>query len=214
MILYIDGADAVGKSTLAKNLAKWLECDYVDLPLYDYFLDYATIDDKFALFKSLVKAGYRDIVSDTEKAWLNALGLIHVEQKYKDKNAVVVRSLISSAMFNKNEETEDLYNFLFEHKYGVGYSIVLDVNDQTRLERMTKRGLGEEEVKNGKVIHYNVKKAMEYSQSKGCNAFYIDTSYLSQEEVFEIAKQAILKNETLCNVFNLKNNKQLERNQL
>ena len=39
MIIFIDGADGVGKTTLGTALAKWIGCDYVDVPLHAYIED-------------------------------------------------------------------------------------------------------------------------------------------------------------------------------
>ena len=56
MIIFIDGADAVGKSTLAEKLAKWLKCDLIDLPLKQYYIDYSNSDDLTPITKIITTA--------------------------------------------------------------------------------------------------------------------------------------------------------------
>ena len=187
MIIFIDGADAVGKSTLAEKLAKWLKCDLIDLPLKQYYIDYSNSDDLTPITK-IITTAFSKNVTDEEKIWFNALGLLHLSIKYKDTLAVAVRGIVSSYTWNGKKETKYLFDFLQEHNIGTGISIALDSSDNERLQRMTLRGKGEEEIKLKKVNSFNIKESVDYFKTKGLIIDYIDTTNKSADEVFEISK--------------------------
>ena len=197
MIIFIDGADGVGKTTLGYALAEWIGCDYVDVPLSAYVADGQNGYDANETFRNIVKCGYTKDKTDFEKMWLNVLGLIHLKEKYKDSVVVTIRGLTSSHMWNYTPETKVVFDFLASQGIGTDYSIALDATDETRLNRMLKRGLDEEEVRTKKVKHFDIKPSIEHMRKMGYEIDYIDTTNLSIEEVLERAKGLVLESETV-----------------
>lgn len=198
MIIFIDGADGVGKTTLGTALAKWIGCDYVDVPLHAYIEDGQNNNYNIQeTFNNIVKCGYSKNMTDYQKMWLNAIGLIHLKQKYKDNIVVTIRGLTTSHMWNYTEETKELFNFLASQDIGTDYSIALDATDEVRLNRMLNRGLDEEEVRNKKVSHFDIKPSVKHMRDMGYEIDYIDTTNLSIEEVLQRAKGLILESKTI-----------------
>lgn len=197
MIIFIEGADAVGKTTLGESLAKKLGCKFIDSPIKELIEDRVSDFDVEKVKKILVTLFYFKDNTQLQIAVSNAISLIHLSEKYKDGCVVVVRGLPTSFMWNGDEETYAFFEFLAKRKIGVGLNIFLDCEDDVRLQRMLNRGLDEPEVRAKKVQHFDLEPMYKFCEINNIKLNTINTNNLDKNQVL-LEAMKIVNKEKIC----------------
>jgi len=222
IIIAIDGHASCGKSTLAKDIAKWLQYKYIDTGAM-----YRAVT-LFALENNLITTEDIDLVNLNN--YLNQINITFVYNKILEKSETYLN--------NKNVETEirgmHVSNFVsristvsfvreklveLQQKMGVDKTIVMDGRDigtvvfpdaelkffvtataEVRAERRYKELLSKNQTANYYEIYKNVVErdkidsGREISPLKQAqDAILLDNSNINIEEQFELVKKIILE---------------------
>ncbi len=204
MIIYVDGGDGTGKTTLGKRLADFYGFEYVDKPLAEFFADkfgqnqntWSSTARQMAsehpaefaevFEKSYIAASYEETLSDFQRALTTCTYLEYIKNKFKDRDVVITRGLLSSYMWNGNEETNDFYDLMIKKGLGLDVNIALYASDIVRKERMIRR----EETQGipievSETRHFDLHPAVDFAKERGVEITEVDTDGKTHEEVFQ-----------------------------
>ena len=192
MIITIDGLDGVGKSTLARGLAKKLNYEYVDKPLYELFN--VKGDDNY-LYKEICHIQdlvYNKTDSDVLKSYFTGLSLLYVKECKSGKNIIIDRGLLSAYAFNGDDRSRPIFETLINYGVFFDASILLTVSNEERIKRIRTRNENDPDLLMDKIINlrYDSMKQflLEHPELPCC---IINTDNLTPEEVLNKAMQYI-----------------------
>lgn len=190
MIVTIDGADGVGKTTLAQKLRDFYNCILINKPIYTYYKNEFGDDWKILADKEM-QNNLLDNLSDEAKVKFVCKFLVYLKNILpKDKLCIIDRGILSCYIYNGNEQTNYLFDRLIEMGVDFDLSILLDANRNIRKQRLLQR---DKHIEND-ILKLKTEKALEYAKSKNMNIKYINTDNLSIEDVFEQSKSIIDEN--------------------
>ncbi|MBE6153645.1 MAG: hypothetical protein E7166_05425 [Firmicutes bacterium] len=162
MIITVDGLDGAGKSTLAKNLAKSLDFKYIEKPLYKLL---GVENPTGKLYDDIVKLQdiiYNKTNSDLLKSWFTGMSLLYLKEEMGNENLIIDRGLLSAYVFNGNNKSLPVFDFLLELGIWFDVGIFLTVSQNERISRMSKRKDSDDDVHNDKIINLNYKSVQEF----------------------------------------------------
>lgn len=136
MKIAIEGMDGVGKSTVAKAIAKNLEFTYIEKPLTCFFDE---ADDKsYPEFAKVVNRIY-DTDDPVIKAWFFGLGNLYSFRNFKDRDLVIDRHFASNYFWNGNNESDIIFKTMIDLIGVPDMTILLYASPETRLKRLNDR---------------------------------------------------------------------------
>ena len=201
MIITIDGLDGVGKSTLAKKLAKELGYEYVDKPIYELFNVKSDDNYLYNEIKHIQELVYEKTNSNVLKSYFTGLSLLYIKECVKDKNLVIDRGLLSAYTFNGDDSSNIIYETLIALGVFFDLSIFLTASNDIRLERLRKRKDKNLDILNNKIINLNHNSTISFiNDHSELPCYIIDTDGKGENEVFIEALDIIkskLKQKTL-----------------
>ncbi len=181
MHISIEGIDGVGKTTTAIMVAEQLGFLFVEKPLQYLF------DDDNSL-KNYLKI--RDIVNANENrlftSWFYGLGNIYLYEKYKGKNIVTDRHLLSNYCWSGTAESEDVFELLVKKLGSPNYTFILYANEQIVYNRIKNRDIEDTDTEKTKFIPVAYKKMKDFCEKYKMPFTLIDSSNITQFEVVEI----------------------------
>lgn len=190
MIITIDGADGVGKTTLAQKLKNYYNCILIEKPIYTFYKrefgeNWKTLADK------AMQDNLADNLTDEDKVKFVCKFLVYLKNILNNNDLYLIdRGLLSCYIYNGNEETNYIFDKLIENGIGFDLSILLDADTCIRKQRLLHR----DKKIDSKVLGLNVDRALSYAKSKNMNLEYINTTKLTVDEVFEQSKRVIDRN--------------------
>ncbi len=184
MIIAIEGHDGVGKTSLALQLSKKLKYEYVKHPeckLYDISEnDYRKISEKVINYNnSLLTAMFLSI------------GDNYALEYYKNKNVILDRHALLNYYWNGNKVSEFIFKNSIKNFGKPDFTILLTATPEIRKTRLLKRNPHDSDLQNEIILNADEKKLIQYIKKYRLKHLIIDTSFLSQNEVFEIAFNTI-----------------------
>lgn len=138
MKIAIEGMDGVGKTTMAKKIAKDFDFLYIDKPLH--YLLTGTEEEAYAELSKILRKMY-DLDDSIIKAWMIGLGNIYSCRQFKDRNIVLDRHLVSNYFWNGNEESNTIFKVLIELIGVPDLTILLYASPETRKDRLFVRNI-------------------------------------------------------------------------
>lgn len=139
MKIAIEGMDGVGKSTIAKELAKRNEFTYIGDAIHKVFDATDKESEYYKIFKRRENQLFFESGNDILRAWLCSLGNIYTATQVKDKNIVVDRHILSNFQQNGTRENIEIYKTLLSLIGVPDMSVILYASPEVRLQRIYTR---------------------------------------------------------------------------
>lgn len=185
MIITIDGLDGVGKSTLAKNIAKELDYEYIDKPIYKLFNVKGDDNYLYSEITHIQELIYNNTESNTLKSYFTGLSLLYIRECLPNKNIVIDRGILSAYAFNGDSNSKAVFELLIKLGVFFDLSIYLTANNNTRLKRLKNRNKHDPDLLNNKILSLSDNHVYDYiNQHSELSCYFIDTNNKSKEEVF------------------------------
>ena len=190
MIITIDGADGVGKTSLAQKLKIYYNCTLIEKPIYTYYKREFGENWKILADKAM-QDNLADNLTDEDKVRFVCKFLVYLKNILNKNDLYIIdRGLLSCYIYNGNEKTNHIFDKLIENGIGFDLSILLDADTGIRKQRLLYR----DKKIDSKVLGLKVDRALSYAKSRNMNFKYINTTKLSIDEVFEQSKAMINRN--------------------
>lgn len=204
MKIAIEGMDGVGKSTLAKRIAKEFEFIYLEKPLTSLFQS-----DKFDSSEMLANISKRiyEFKDETIKAWFFGLGNIYSFLQYEDADLVIDRHFVSNYFWNGSPKTDDIFKNMINIIGIPDVTILLYADVETRLERIKKRDLNDYDLVDCEKHVFGYDKMIKFLDDFNIPYVLVDTIDKSEDDVFEEVKNIINNHMGLTNFKKIKNYK-------
>jgi thymidylate kinase len=170
-IVAIEGIDGVGKTSVAKVLAKSIKGDYINTPP----VDYKPLKLFFELPERSAKARLLFYAGSLWEIWENII------ERCKVRPVVLDRYTLSTLLYHEtllNEDIFNIYNNAFPPNADI--TISLDVSEKTVMNRLQEKATKsfDTDLENDRVLQRNLaKKYKKYSQ------YVINTDLLTIDQV-------------------------------
>jgi len=195
MHISIEGFDGVGKTTASCLLAEKLGFEFVEKPL-KYLFDTDGTDVNYLRIRNYVNE-----VSPSNRpfsACFYALGNIYLYEKFKYKNIITDRHLLSNYAWSGAAESEPIFDAVFKTIGAPDYSFIVYGDTETISKRLKTRDEQDSDLrKTGKIkevydkmVYFATKNKMPY--------LLIDTTDKTPENIVQIMLKE-LKNKGIIN---------------
>lgn len=188
MKIAIEGMDGVGKTTLAKRLAKEYNFEYIEKPLMDFF-EIDNIDTK-EIYGSFCDKLYQ-FNSEIPKAWFFGLGNVYTFLKYKDKNIIIDRHFASNYFWNGTEETNCIFKTMIDLIGVPDLTIVLNASIETRNNRLKNRDTLDKDIYDPEKQVLGSDKMINFLEDFHIPYVLVDTEEKTKDEIFNEVKLII-----------------------
>lgn len=189
MKIVIEGMDGVGKTTLAKRLAKELDMKYVDGLIHSFFEDEGYTEEQIKeLDKSIYK--FSNIENSIIRAWFFGFGNLFNLQYYEG-DLIIDRSSLTTYFWNADEQSRGIFPFILELTGKPDIIIILVAQPKIRCERLYQRDPNDDDLADDEKKVYGYDKFIEGAKYMGLNYCIINTDNYTADEVFEVVKQKI-----------------------
>lgn len=191
MHIAIEGIDGVGKSTIARQLAKQLNFKFIEKPL-KYLFDQEGEDKHYIRIRDYVNKQTNKLFT----SWFYGLGNIFLYHYFKDENIITDRHLVSNYCWSGAEESENVFNLLVNELECPEFTFLIYASPIVVKERIKKRNLNDPDIKKAELIPELYPKMEGFLKKHKMNYLLIDSSNLDVNEIINIIID-ILKNNGL-----------------
>ena len=192
MIITVDGLDGSGKTTLSKKLAKELNYEYIDKPLYKLFGYNGNNKELYELLCQLQKRVYDENDSNSFKCYFTGTSLFYIKACFENENLIIDRGLLSAYAFNGDEKSNPIFDLLIKYGLFFDLSILLTLSNEKRIERMKKRNINDPDLLNQKTLELNYNSLKEFiKMHPDLPIVTIDTDNKNEDEVFDESLECI-----------------------
>ena len=200
MIITIDGLDGSGKSTLARNLSAYYDYVFMDKPISHFYNQFIPLNKQII---EKMQENISSINSDFLNAYYSTLSLVYFQKTMKNQNVILNGGLLTSYLESGNSNTKELYETLIKQGLLFDLSILLYCDRDERLNRLRKKSNSDTYLMNQSLNNFSYDETFNLiKEHPDKNILIIDTTHLSMDEIFEVAKNEIEK---------IKNNKVLRK---
>lgn len=180
MHIAIEGIDGVGKTTVANNLAKRLGFELVEKPLHFLFDEDGSTDNYIRI---------RDEVNKNENkcftGWFYGLGNIYLYEKFKGKNIVTDRHILSNYCWSGSDESDHVFDSIIKTIGSPDYTFVIYAPPEIVKTRLMKRDANDSDLKKVDFIPIAYEKMMYLLKKYDMPGELIDTSDKTEVEVLD-----------------------------
>ena len=175
----IEGMDGVGKTTVCKLLSEKLGYIFVTKPLH-----YLTDSDD-TNWPNYIRA--RDIANNSGNrdfsAWFYGLGNIFTYEKFKDKNIVTDRHILSNYCWSGSMSNMDIYDLIIKKIGKPTLTVILYASADTLKKRLMKRDINDHDLKRLNHTEIVYEKMISFCELKHFPYIIITTDNLTPEQI-------------------------------
>lgn len=186
MKIAIEGMDGVGKTTIAKNIAKDFNYKYIK----DSLKELLEIEEEHLKKVSDKIFNYEDA---RIKAWYLALGDIYALKKYENKNIIMDRHILLNYFWNGNKESEDIFKTQIKLFGRPDLTILLYASPEVRMKRILNRNPNDPDLEKQNMKEYGYDKLTNFLKKYNYPYVLVNTEEKLIEEVIEECKNIILR---------------------
>lgn len=190
MIISVDGADGVGKTSLAKKLSQALGFEFVGHPLWAMLKIKSKDSKKYKFAHRVQRAIFRFKESSKLVSEVFCNLLLRFKNKNRNRNIVLDRGFLSTLIYNLSPKTIKIFDRYVKRGADFDVNILLTCSKEERIERIEKRDKHDLDLKFKKVYNLDADLTAEYAKSRNLNCIVIDTTKKTEQQVFE---EALLK---------------------
>ena len=193
MHISIEGFDGVGKTTASRLLAKRLNFELVEKPL-KYLFDVDGGDTNYLRIRDYVNE-----VSPNNRplsACFYGLGNIYLYERFKNKNIVTDRHLLSNYAWSGASESELIFDAIYKAIGSPDFTFIVYSDIETIRTRLSGRDKQDSDLKKITKTEEVYKKMIHFANSRKMPHLLLDTRDKNPEDVVN-AMIAELKNRSL-----------------
>lgn len=193
MKIAIEGMDGVGKTTIAKELAKRNGFTYIGNAIHQLF----GITDKDSSYYKMFQAKEDEIFlrsgNDILRAWLCSLGNIYTATQANAKDIIVDRHILSNFQQNGTRENIEIYQTLLSLIGVPDMSVILYASPKVRLQRIYDRNANDKDLRDDtiKVDGYNG--MIKFAQKFNMPHIVIDTEEKNIDDIVQEIEEKVIK---------------------
>jgi thymidylate kinase len=183
MHISIEGFDGIGKTTSARLLAERLGFELVEKPL-KFLFDPDGGDENYLRI--------RDYVNDVSphnrpfSACFYALGNIFLYEKFKEKNIITDRHILSNYAWSGATESESLFEALYKTIGAPDYTFIVYGDAETIKSRLLSRDTQDSDLKKISKSETIYEKMIDFAKKYKIPYSVIDTREKIPEQIVEI----------------------------
>ena len=193
MKIAIEGMDGVGKSTIAKELAKRNEFTYIGDAIHKVFDATDKESEYYKIFKRRENQLFFESGNDILRAWLCSLGNIYTATQVKDKNIVVDRHILSNFQQNGTRENIEIYKTLLSLIGVPDMSVILYASPEVRLQRIYTRNKNDRDLQDEAIKADGYKGMIKFAEKFNMPHFVIDTEEKSIDDIVQEIEEKVIK---------------------
>lgn len=179
MHIAIEGMDGVGKTTVARNLAKKLNFKIVEKPLH-YMLDEEGDFSNYVRTRDYIN---KQVENDVLRAWFYGLGNIFLYHRFKNENIITDRHFVSNYYWCGSDETESIFQRMVELVGKPDFTFLLCASAREGARRIRNRNPNDPDIGKAKLYPAAREKMESFLQRYEMDYIAIDTTNLNAEEV-------------------------------
>ncbi|MDE7406423.1 MAG: AAA family ATPase [Clostridiales bacterium] len=188
MHIAIEGIDGVGKSTAAKNLANELGFQLIEKPLH-YLFDADGTDKNYIRIRDEVNKSK----NKTFTGWFYGLGNIYLYEKFKGKNIITDRHILSNYCWSGDESTDYIFDAIYKATGAPDFTFLIYADPKAVEKRLKSRDRNDPDLKKVAYIPTAYEKMQRVLKRYGMSGMIIDSTDLTEAEVVDTMKKELVK---------------------
>lgn len=182
MKIAIEGMDGVGKSTIAKEIARRKGFKYIEKPLHCFFDNSEKSgSDELAKLSSRIY----EVDDPLIKAWFFGLGNLLTFRDNKDEDLIIDRHFASNYFWNGTQESNIVFKTMIDIIGVPDISIVLYASPETRMQRLYKRNPNDRDIFDPEKKVNGYGKMVNFLEEFSVPYIIVDTENKSIEQVID-----------------------------
>jgi thymidylate kinase len=191
MHIAIEGLDGVGKSSVAKEIAMQYSFLFIEKPMRFF------MDEQGNMQNYLNKTTWLNTCAPNElKVWFYGCGNILTAVKFREKNIVTDRHLVSNYYWNADDYNNGVFDFLIKATGIPDYTILLYASDDIRKKRIMGRDKNDKDVTKSMLIPDAYKKMELFLEHYSMPYTRVDNSKMDLEQTVN-SISSILKSKNI-----------------
>ena len=183
MLVAFEGMDGVGKSTVAKAVAKKINFRHEKQRLTNI------LDISDEVFNKLVK-----VIRTSENEYMGFVfyTLRCMLDKDIKENTIVERSMISTYYFEHNKVSKEEFQKVMNYNLIPNITFILYASKDVRKERIYKRNINDSDLKSDEALNDGYNTMLNFTREFNIPYVGIDTEKYSFEEIINICIETII----------------------
>jgi thymidylate kinase len=188
MHIAIEGMDGVGKTTIARELARKINFEFIEKPLNQILFD--SKSDEFFNYKRITEKINNEFDCDF-KAWFYGLGNLFVKSRYYDKDIVTDRHIVSNYFWNRTKKNDIVFKALIQLIGMPDFTFLIYASPPIRYNRISSRDKNDPDLAEVFQNEDAYIKMIDFLEINKCKYEIIDNSLLEIENTLEIIMKSI-----------------------